>query len=183
MMMIQQSHNTLTPNKQKSGMLYSHGFTLLEMLLVIMIVGVIAASIGALFAQVFSDFIQGRELADRQSQASLALERMVRDVRSADSQNLVNNGAELNLDKIENGISNTYRFRIDNNNNSLNISVNDGPEHVLARHVDESSFFDIKEFKDVQGTTKYRIVILHLNIEMSDSSLLEFSAAAVPRRQ
>ena len=151
------------------------GFTLLEMLLVLMIVGIIAASLGTLFVQVISDFIQGREMADRQSQACLATERLVRDVRAAASQNIANNGARLNLIDVE---SENITYRIDPADGALKISADDGPEHVLARHVHESSFFDIKAQAD---GLDYPVVILHLRIEISADSRMAFSAAAIPR--
>lgn len=149
------------------------GFTLIEIILVIFIIGIIAVVLGPFVNQVISDYLQGRELSERERQATMTLERFVRDIRRSEKQNIDNSGNTLTL-TLPN--DDTIKYII--SDNSLNLSINNGPERVLAQHIYSSSNFSIRS--QPEGI-KYTLVILTLNVNTPDGNILEFTASAVPR--
>lgn len=107
------------------------GFTLLELVLVMVLLGIAAVMVVPFVGHIFSNLLEGRELSHRENQAALALERFVRDVRegkgitiSDDNLKMTftiekNNGTEINL---------SYDIDLDEGT----LWVNDKP---LARHL------------------------------------------------
>ncbi|MEI8055611.1 MAG: prepilin-type N-terminal cleavage/methylation domain-containing protein [bacterium] len=60
-----------------------HGFTLIELIVVIIISGIIVASSTSLLVQATKGYVTGRENINANWQAGLALERMTRDLHEA----------------------------------------------------------------------------------------------------
>lgn len=61
------------------------GFTLIETVIVIAILGAITAGLSTLIVEMFQSYSSQQQFADQDAQARLALERMLRDVRDARS--------------------------------------------------------------------------------------------------
>ncbi len=150
------------------------GFTLLEIIMVMVLVGIIAAVIGPFLGQVMGSFQEVRQMSERERQAGPALERFVRDVRAAESVEKENDH-ELILAMPDGEV--TYRIEDSGNGYMLSIASNNGNSRVLARYISSDSSFEIT---DPDGN--YELVVLDLKVKVNNGGLLEFSAAAVPRR-
>jgi len=61
---------------------YGHGFTLIEMVLVIILVGIIFSMGGVMLGKVFSSYSAKQEIAEADWQAKVALERAARELRA-----------------------------------------------------------------------------------------------------
>ncbi len=67
---------------------HENGFSLLELILVMVLVGIAAVMVAPFVGHVLSNLLEGRELSDREGQAVAALERFIRDVRRAETVTL-----------------------------------------------------------------------------------------------
>lgn len=144
----------------------SDGFTLLEIILVTVLLGIAAIMVVPFVGHIFSNLLEGRELSHRESQAAMALERFVRDVRGADRV-VIDNDQKMTLtvdgtDVIYDIVSGN--LRLDN--------------QVLAKHLDDSlSIFD----NDLDEILGYPFITLTLVVQMSGGGTFKLSASAVPR--
>jgi len=167
--MIRNSKNRLLTTKGLNffQLKNSDGFTLLEIILVTVLLGIAAIMVVPFVGHIFSNLLEGRELSHRESQAAMALERFVRDVRGADSVT-VNNNQKMTLtidgtDVIYDIVSGNLRL--------------DG--QVLAKYLDDSlSKFD----NDLGGTLGYPFITLTLVVQMSGGGTFELSASSIPRQ-
>jgi len=143
-----------------------NGFSLLELILVMVLIGIAAVMVTPFVGNVLSNLLGGRELSNRENQSVLALERFVRDIREAaiPIETATENGKKVlredgnKLYVIDSGIL----FFVDPDEN----------EHVLARNLHPDSDFVINSFG---------IITLNLVITLSDGGKLELFASAVPR--
>jgi prepilin-type N-terminal cleavage/methylation domain-containing protein len=142
------------------------GFTLIEMVLVMVLLGIAALMVVPFVGHIFSNLLEGRELSHREGQAVMALERFVRDVRGADSVTVNNNQKKMTL---ENDGSDVI-YEIVTGNLLL-----DG--QVLAKHLDDSQ----SKFDNKIDTLGYQFITLTLVVEMSGERIFELSASSFPR--
>ena len=72
------------------GLLFSRkGFSLIELVMVIVVVGIISVAVAPIFFGGFQAFFKARDLAGMNAQAELAMDRMAREIRGVDpSQDL-----------------------------------------------------------------------------------------------
>lgn len=142
------------------------GFTLIEIIMTLVLVGIIAGLVGPFLGQVLGNFVDARQLSERERQATLALERFVRDVRAYDVTSIDQTTLNLNNGTI------IYKLQ----SGSLALKRNRGWK-ILARYIDdeESSFAS----KPING--KYNLIILDLMVKVNNGNSLEYSAAAVRR--
>lgn len=92
---------------------FMRGFTLIEMVVAIVIVGLITAVGGHVLAQAFRNYFTARDMADATWQARLALERMTRDlreIRSATGTDLSTLGASQIVFNDAQGIAVNYSY-------------------------------------------------------------------------
>ena len=96
------------------------GFSTIEILVALALMGALAIAGGAFFSSTFGSWMKGRELADQQQNARLVLEWMVRRIRLAGvnvpagpgfttTTDSIAFNADLNLD----GTSERYRYCLD----------------------------------------------------------------------
>lgn len=84
------------------------GFTLIEMTIVIALIGVVAAALTPMIAGMFASYSDQRRFADKDEQARLALERMLRDLRTVRAPaDLSGGGASITFTDIDNAVT-TY---------------------------------------------------------------------------
>lgn len=147
----------------------SAGFSLLEIILVLAMTGVVVAGVTPFATNVLSNIVEGRQLAQRADQGSLALERFVRDVRASDPNNNTINGLQMTL--VVGGNDIIYEISGDN------LTVDGDP---MARYlVGERSGFSEASINGVNG--EYPVITMTLVIEVRGGSF-ELSASAVPRK-
>jgi hypothetical protein len=116
---------------------------------------------------IFSNLLEGRELSHRESQAVMALERFVRDVR----------GADIDDDDISD-----HEIILQIDGNDVTYDIVSGSLHldgqVLAKYLDDSlSKFD----NDLEDTLGYKFITLTLVLQMSGGGTFELSASSFPR--
>ena len=106
------------------------GFTLLELVIALLVLGVVSLVVAPLLTTGVAALVEGRNHADRERQATLALERFVRDVRGAESGTLEaqDGGMTLRFVSVRDGGEVTYHLGGD----QLTRSGPNGPARVLA---------------------------------------------------
>jgi prepilin-type N-terminal cleavage/methylation domain-containing protein len=171
-----------------------NGFSLVELILVMVLVGIAAVMVAPFVGHVLSNLLEGRELSDRESQGAASLERFVRDVRDVEGsiEHNDNNvpvsclGCHNSGKKVLKG-GNDILYVIDSGSGTLFFIgkpeatfLSQHERHVLARYLDANSSFDKKTI----GTNPFDfdIVTLNLKINLINGGLLELSASAVPRQ-
>lgn len=159
------------------------GFSLLEIILVMVLVGIIAAVVGPFLGQVMSNFLDVCQMNERERQATPALERFVRDVRGAedvdfDSDNDCSQKLEVTKEE-EDGESYVLTYEIKDGDNTLTVRKDNGIDQILAKHVGPDSKF-CKHSIGKSGS--YKLYLLDLRVNIDDGDPLEYSAAAVPHQ-
>ena len=153
----------LMTNKNRAG------FTLVEIILVLVITGILAVAVGPFVGRVLTNIIEVRQFSERERQATHALERFVRDVRMSEVTNAGITGDSLEL---VNGDTLIYQITED----TLLLSRKGEDPNVLARHIAPGSRFEIFDINN-----DYEMVTMILKIQINAGRSIEFSAAAVPR--
>jgi prepilin-type N-terminal cleavage/methylation domain-containing protein len=146
------------------------GFTLLELVLVMVLLGIAAVMVVPFVGHIFSNLLEGRELSHRENQSVMALERFVRDIREASVpiEKSTENGKKIlrtNSNKIYIIDSGTLFF-VDQDEN----------EHVVVRNLAGDSEFL------VNTDNPYVIVTLKLKILMNSGDTFELLASSIPRQ-
>lgn len=151
---------------QPQSWLKKTGFSLIEIILTLVIVGIIAGLVGPFLGQVLGNFVDARQLSDRERQATLALERFVRDVRKEGNVYNINNGGNT-LSLNNNNI--VYRLQ------ASGVLTRNG--EILARYIDNGrSSFDSQPINSA-----FDLIILNLSVRVNSQDSLEYSTAAVQR--
>ena len=128
------------------------GVTLIELILTLVVLAVLVAVLAPVMSAGIKAYIEGRQLADRERQASLAVERLVRDLRAADSV-AVDDAQTLTLNR--NGPAAEYSYTVTGGE-----LRRDG--ETIAAAVDDASDATFFFETDVGGTSLWS---LHLTIE------------------
>ena len=85
------------------------GFTLIEMIVVIVLISIIAVVSSKMLASGLNAYLTEKYIIDAGSQARLALERMVRDIRAIRSPSDLTTATATQLVFVDvNGVTNTY---------------------------------------------------------------------------
>ncbi len=122
-----------------------HGFSLIELIMVILIVGIIAGMSALLVSQGFNAFFNSEDILDANSQGQLAMQRMARDIqliRSPADISTATSG-QLSFTDINN---NTVSYVLSGSN--LNLTKNANTQ-TLAIGVNGLTF----TYYDQNGTT------------------------------
>jgi len=132
-----------------------HGFTLIELIIVIIISGIIVASSTSLLVQAAKGYVAGRENINANWQAGLALERMTRDLHEASS--IISATSNQLVVKDIHGATIDYKF----DSNGLQLLRSD---QMLADKVKDINF----TYYDVNGfTTNDVSAIRYVGISMN----------------
>ncbi len=123
-------------------MMRIRGFTLVEMVLVIILMGLVTAMALPIMMGGFNAFVQQRETTDIERQAMLALERMTREIRLG--TNIVTSGDQVTFNR--GGVSTTVGH--DAATNELFLERGGGAQ-TLARQVSSVSFSE-EAFEDAR---------------------------------
>lgn len=144
------------------------GFTLLELVIVIALIGVLGAVIGPVLRAGFDTYFDARLLADRERQASVALERFVREIRMADG---IDSATAADIQFTRDGGATAVEFRFDGGR--MERRADGGGWTPVAEHVDTNeSAFHRDEINDVE----YATMVLRI-----DGIPLRFQTSAAPR--
>lgn len=149
---------------------YTKGFTLLELILVMVLLGFAAVMVTPFVGSILTNLLEGRELSHRENQAFLALERFVRDVRGA-----------INVDESE------FPGKMILDNGALVYEIDGGilylNDQVLVKNlaVDATDGSDKSEISRNSSLTDFSFFTLKLVLTVSDNNELELTASAVQR--
>ena len=136
------------------------GFTLIELILVMVLIGIAAVMVTPFVGQVLFNLLEARELNQRENQAILALERFAKDVQDASTISI---DEKTPLKCVIDGDS--WEILVDEGILKLN-------DQLIAKYLDDDSKFE----KDPIGTTKLSKYKLTLVIQMTDGSPFEMSS-------
>ena len=114
------------------------GFTLIELLMTLIIVSVLGAMGASLMASGIRTYFAGRELAQDASEGTLAVERITRDLRNAQSVTTMGAAALTFVDI--NGVTVSYAVT----GGSLTRAENGGSAQPLAANVSSLAFTYLK---------------------------------------
>lgn len=73
------------------------GFTLLELIIVIVIIGIITVPVGRMISSGFEAYLTGKNISEADWQGQLGLERMVRDIREIRSSGSITTASSTQL--------------------------------------------------------------------------------------
>jgi len=108
------------------------GFTLIELVIVIVILSIIAAVASQMLAQGFNAFLKAQNVTDANWQGQVALERMIRDIRTVRSANDISSSTSTTFSFVNlAGTSMTYTL------SGSNLTLNG---NVLASGVNSLTF-------------------------------------------
>jgi prepilin-type N-terminal cleavage/methylation domain-containing protein len=140
----------------------SSGFTLIELILVMVLLGLSAVMVTPFVGQVLSNLLESRELNQRENQAILALQRFVQDVQGASTLTFDDKSP---LKCVVDGDS--WEIAVDEGVLKLN-------KQLLAKYLDAGSGFE-KTKKSLKNTELYKYKMT-LAILMPDGSSFEMSS-------
>lgn len=97
-------------NKQK-------GYTLLELVFYIAFLALLSVLVVEVFMTMTKSFVEIRSMRDLTQSASVSMERMIREIRDADTVQVADsvfntNPGSLSLQSVENGVTRTVKFMV-----------------------------------------------------------------------
>ena len=149
-------------------MRHQRGFSLLELVMVVVLVGILAAVSLPMLTTGFDAFSQQRASRAVEREAMLALERMSREVRIG--REFVGGGSSIGFQRDGSPVE------IGRSNDDLVLTINGSPS-VLARNVDSASFateihegacYVLVTFSTAGVSTPWRSVIYARNSSCDD---------------
>lgn len=149
------------------------GFTLMELVLTVVILAVVAAAVAPVVTTGLRAVVDGRDMAVDEAEATLALERLVREVRRA--QSLAGTPEDTRVESITLTLADdnvTYEF-------ADGRLLRDG--QVLARRVDteaNDTFFRVDRIPSDEDRERKHHVTMSLRMAASGVS---YQATGVPR--
>jgi prepilin-type N-terminal cleavage/methylation domain-containing protein len=154
------------------------GFTLLEFVIVIMILGIISAIGSAILSQGFIGYIDNKNLLDADWQARTAMERIQRDIRSIRSGTDVVTASSTQL-VLVNFAGNTIAYSL--SGSSLMRQTNSNTSQILADGVQSITFsyFDANGAA-VSSPASVRYISVSLNIVLNGTNYT-VATSAYPR--
>lgn len=145
---------------------------MLEVIVVLILLAIVAAVIGPFIGNILDNYIQSRNLVERERQASLVLERFVRDVRECKANELSSQNCTTSL-KLNKNVFTEVKYEKDGQKLFYQ-SAND--KYLLSKYIDNVCF----EVKKPSNAT-YKLVKITFDLQVGDDNTVEFKAAAVPR--
>jgi prepilin-type N-terminal cleavage/methylation domain-containing protein len=145
-------HNLIRTNKQQKG------FTIIELIIVIVLIGIIIAGSSNLLFQGFRSFVSTRDILEENRQSTVVLENMVRTLRSIRSPSNINSANSTSIAfETTDGETNTY---------SLNGSIIEYNNIPLADNQEELEL----EYYDSNGTsTSNTSLIRYITINLGST--------------
>jgi prepilin-type N-terminal cleavage/methylation domain-containing protein len=153
----------------------THGFTLLELIIVIMLIGIIAGISSKMLSQGFSGYFNTRNVLDADWQARLATERMQRDIRDVRSPVDIATAAASQL-VFTNTEGNQITYSL--SGTTLMRQTNTNTTQVLADGVQSLTFTYFDRTGAVTTTlANIRYIEFSLNIVLNNTNFTVSSAA------
>jgi prepilin-type N-terminal cleavage/methylation domain-containing protein len=146
------------------------GFTLIELIIVIMILGIIAGIGSKILSQAFLGYFDNKYLVESDWQARLALERMQRDIRAIRSTADISTATATQLAFIDTN-SDTITYSL--SSAKLYRQTNSNTAQVLADGIQSITF----SYFDKNGTTtavaaNIRYITISLNVTLNNTNYI-----------
>lgn len=149
------------------------GFTLIEVVIVIVLSGIIAAVASKMLAQGFSAYLAGKNITDADWQGRVAVERMTRDLRAIPSISSISAANATQLTYTDSD-GNTVNYQLSGSTLTLN-------DQALANGVNSFTFsyFD-SNGASTETLSTIRYIRIAMNITQTDNNY-SLTTAVYPR--
>ncbi len=148
------------------------GFSLIELIVVIVIIGIFTAIGSQILSKAFSGYFDNKYLIEADWQARLALERMQRDIRAIRSPADITTAGASNLVFIDTS-GNTITYSL--SGTSLDRQTNASTVQVLADGIQSLTFSYYDENDAVTGTAanvRYITISLHVTLNNTNFTVM-----------
>lgn len=147
--------------------LHESGFTLIEMVIVIVILAILAGIANSILTEGLTGYIQGENIVTANWQGQVALQRMSREIRLINSSNMISTMTGSNL-AFTNINSDTVAFSL--SGTSLTLTLN-GNSQILADGIQSLTF----SYFDKNGTSTainsaVRYITLSINVTYQNAN-------------
>ncbi|MDR3476531.1 MAG: prepilin-type N-terminal cleavage/methylation domain-containing protein [Gammaproteobacteria bacterium] len=154
--------------KQRHSLKKTGGFTLIELVVVIMVISIIAAIGSRILSQSFSNYFKNKNLVESDWQPRIALERMQRDIRSVRSPSDISTATATSFVFVDTD-GNTIAYSL--SGTSLMHQINGGTAQVLADGIQSLTF----AYFDLNGNTtavlaNIRFIQFSLNVTQNSTN-------------
>ncbi|NOX09768.1 MAG: prepilin-type N-terminal cleavage/methylation domain-containing protein [Gammaproteobacteria bacterium] len=124
-----------TPHNNKSS-----GFSLIEMVIVIVILGIISAIFAQVLGQQLKAALVSAELSELTPQARLPMERLARELRNAqDSQVVITSSTSIRFKMLGSSPIPTVEYRLNGTSLERKSSAGDSNWHPIARNASQNN--------------------------------------------
>jgi prepilin-type N-terminal cleavage/methylation domain-containing protein len=141
-----------------------NGFTLIELAMVIVIIGIIAAMASSMISQGFEAYFTGKNVMDADWQGRLALERMARDIREIRSAGDISTMTASQLTFVDLS-GNTITYQLSGTNLMRN-------SQILANGIQSMtlSYFDANG-STTASASAVRYISISLNVTQNNTNI------------
>ena len=134
------------------------GFTLIELIIVIVLLGILVAGSGNLLSQGFKSFFVGKDIINANWQASVALERMIRDLHAVRSPSDITTATATTLQIVDLD-GNTITYQVTGNQLQRNSQfIANGIQSINFNYYDKNGITTA-----LRDSIRYVAITLNIN--------------------